>query len=70
MNQREAKKYVLRALAQTIQADLSVGAEYVYFDSEAPTDADVARVEQAMEELVEEFWRRAGYEKVGGGEGG
>ena len=55
MNKREAKKYVLRCLAETIAQDLATGADYIFEEVE---DADFERVERALEEIAEELRRR------------
>jgi hypothetical protein len=61
MNRREAKRRIFAAMATTLSHDFCA-AEWVWQDVDGKdlSEADLRRMDEAIEEIVEEFERRAG----------
>ena len=60
MTKKEARRFVSRAIADSIEADISSGAEYLYHAESGKqlSDADEARVSSAAQDLADFLRRR------------
>ena len=66
MNKREARRFICRVTAESIEGDVASGAEYLYRDEDGNdlSEQDVERIKEAALELAHRL-RLRGIEPLG-----